>query len=98
MHARNDIAWIAQHGDDVKVAIEPQARADDMEIPGVLRQIDPDIAPVLVKGRLVLFEGVDFEAGAHALGNESRTGAGAHTDDVNPFHSCAPREIRSKAK
>jgi hypothetical protein len=91
MHTADDVARIAQHGDDVKVAIKPQAGTHNVEITWILRQIDADIAPVRRKRRFVPDEGIDLEAGSHAFGNESRAGTGADTNDVDPFHS-APHE------
>ena len=84
--ADDDVARIAQHRNDMQVPVDQKPWADDMEVNGVLGEIDADVLFVPAQRGFMGLEGIDGKTTDHAFGKQSRSGARAGSDDVNSFH------------
>src|SRR4029453_9051843 len=74
------------------MAIWPATRArkkpwaDDMEVNGIIGEINADVLFVPAQRGFMGLEGIDGKTTDHAFGKQSRSGARTGSDDVNPFH------------
>jgi hypothetical protein len=75
----------------MQMPVDQQPWADDMEVNGVLGEIDADVLFVPAKRGFMGLEGIDGKTADHAFGKQSRSGARAGSDDVNSFHPVGSR-------